>query len=96
MAKSNILNSKRVFLVLAGLAGLLYLPRVVHITAPYVQATLIVSIVFLILSSVLGISWSEKGLTTLASVVEDISRGPSTQPRDPGPPPGDLPQPPPG
>lgn len=94
--KSTVLNSKRVFLVLAGLAGLLYLPRVIHITEPYVQAILITSEVFLILSAVMGISWSEKGLTTLASVVEDISHGPRSQPRDSGAPPGDLPQPPPG
>lgn len=78
--KSTILNSKRVFLVLAGLAGLLYLPREVKITEPYVQAILILSIPFLILSAVLGISWSERGLDVAASIVKSIAD------RDPPPP----------
>jgi hypothetical protein len=87
--KSNILNSKRVFLVLAGLAGLLYLPREMKITEPYVQAILITSEVFLILSAVLGISWSEKGLDAATSIVKSIAN------RDPPPQPPPAPTPPP-
>lgn len=88
--KSTVLNSKRVFLVLVGLAGMLYLPREMKISEPYVQAILILSIPFLILSAVLGISWSEKGLDAAASIVKSIAD------RDPPPPqPAPAPTPPP-
>lgn len=69
--KSTPLNSKRVILVAACLGCLEYLPKLMVITQPYVQAVLIAAMVFLVLSAVLSISWSEKGLDVIKEVAGD-------------------------
>ncbi len=74
MKKSTWLNSKRVFLNILGLMFLGYVPIKVSLTAPWVQAVYILSGVFMILSSVLGISWSEKGLGVIQEVTTDVLR----------------------
>lgn len=72
--KSTWLNSKRVFLNILGLVFLAYVPREVKLEAPWVQAIYIGSAVFMILSTVMGISWSEKGLGVIREVTTDALR----------------------